>query len=160
MLNGFGYTLFTIPSRDLETTWRDVSELSVQQSMPSSVADQINAESALVSKEISLRRFAKSRLYTGGRILHVIRRKKTEMEKWVWSEFLTVFLYSNFNYRKARTGGPTFEMRWCQAEEFQEFRVMPRMVLDHLPDNVFKCLTTVLEDQKTQKDSKVSLQSL
>lgn len=81
MLNGFGYTLFTIPSRDLETTWRDVSELSVQQSMPSSVADQINAESALVSKEISLRRFAKSRLYTGGRILHVIRRKKTEMEK-------------------------------------------------------------------------------
>lgn len=81
MLNGFGYTLFTIPSRDLETTWRDVSELSVQQSMPSSDVDQVSAESALVSKEISTRRFAKSRLYTGGRILHVIRRKKTEREK-------------------------------------------------------------------------------
>lgn len=75
---------------------------------------------------------------------------------------LTNFLNSNFNFiaRKSRTGGPTFEMRWCQAEEFQEFRVMPRMVLDHLPDNVFNVLTTVLEDQKTQKDSKVSLQSL
>lgn len=83
MLNGFGYTLFTIPSRDLETTWRDVSELSVQQSMPSSDIDQVSAESALVSKEISTRRFAKSRLYTGGRILHIVRRKKTEMEKWV-----------------------------------------------------------------------------
>lgn len=80
MLNGFGYTLFTIPSRDLETTWRDVSELSVQQSTPSD-ADQMNSESALVSKEISLRRFAKSRLFTGGRILHIVRRKKTEMEK-------------------------------------------------------------------------------
>lgn len=84
MLNGFGYTMFNIPSRDLETTWRDVSELSVQQTedAPSSIDDdKINAEAALVSKEISSRRFAKSRLYTGGRILHVIRRKKTEMEK-------------------------------------------------------------------------------
>jgi sn1-specific diacylglycerol lipase len=51
-------------------------------------------------------------------------------------------------------------MRWCQAEEFQEFRVMPRMVTDHLPDNVFKTLTTILEEQKSPKDSKVSLQSL
>lgn len=51
-------------------------------------------------------------------------------------------------------------MRWCQPEEFQEFKVMPRMVLDHLPDNVFKTLTTILDEQKTQKDSKVSLQSL
>ncbi|KAL7022366.1 hypothetical protein ACKWTF_012212 [Chironomus riparius] len=140
LLNGFGYTMFTIPSRDLETTWRDVSDLSVQQSVHSP-SDQVNAEAALVSKEISLRRFAKTRLYTGGRILHIIRRKKTEMEK------------------KTKTGGPTYEMKWCQPEEFQEFRVMPRMVLDHLPDNVFKCLTTILEEQKVQ-DSKVSLQSL
>lgn len=81
MLNGFGYTLFTIPSRDLETTWREVSEISVQQSMPLSDIDQVSSESALVSREISLRRFAKTRLYTGGRILHVVRRKKTEMEK-------------------------------------------------------------------------------
>jgi sn1-specific diacylglycerol lipase len=82
MLNGFGYVLFKIPSRDLETTWRDVSDLSVQQSAPSSSdIDQVNAEAALVSREISSRRFAKTRLYTGGRILHIIRRKKTELEK-------------------------------------------------------------------------------
>lgn len=86
MLNGFGYTMFNIPSRDLETTWRDVSELSAQlnEDAASSIdVDKINAEAALVSKEISSRRFAKRRLYTGGRILHIIRRKKTEMEKWV-----------------------------------------------------------------------------
>lgn len=28
MLNGFGYTIFGVPSRDLETTWRDVTEIS------------------------------------------------------------------------------------------------------------------------------------
>lgn len=83
MLNGFGYTMFNIPSRDLETTWRDVSELSTQsEAIPSnSDSDKVNAEAALVSNEISSRRFAKTRLYTGGRILHIIRRKKTEMEK-------------------------------------------------------------------------------
>lgn len=79
MLNGFGYTMFSIPSRDLETTWRDLSDLSSQQS--DSHQSPVNAEAALVSKEISARRFAKTRLYTGGRILHIIRRKKTEMEK-------------------------------------------------------------------------------
>jgi sn1-specific diacylglycerol lipase len=51
-------------------------------------------------------------------------------------------------------------MRWCQPEEFQEFKVMPRMVLDHLPDNVFKTLTTILDEQKTPRDLKVSLESL
>lgn len=88
MLNGFGYTMFTIPSRDLETTWKNVSELSSQPpSAPLSSTsevnqdDLVNAEAALVSKEISSRRFAKTRLFTGGRILHIIRRKKTEMEK-------------------------------------------------------------------------------
>lgn len=28
MLNGFGYAIFGVPSRDLETTWRDVTEIS------------------------------------------------------------------------------------------------------------------------------------
>lgn len=148
MLNGFGYTMFNIPSRDLETTWRDVSDLGVHQDsvLTPFDDDKINAEAALgtalFSKEISSRRFAKTRLFTGGRILHIIRRKKTEIEK------------------KTKTGGPTFEMRWCQPEEFQEFKVMPRMVLDHLPDNVFKTLTTILEEQKSSKASNLSLQSL
>lgn len=148
MLNGFGYTMFNIPSRDLETTWRDVSDLGVNQDsvLTPMDDDKINAEAALgtalFSKEISSRRFAKTRLFTGGRILHIIRRKKTETEK------------------KTKTGGPTYEMRWCSPEEFQEFKVMPRMVLDHLPDNVFKTLTTILEEQKSNKGSNVSLQSL
>jgi sn1-specific diacylglycerol lipase len=85
MLNGFGYTMFNIPSRDLETTWREVPESTNQNSNTKDIntleIDEINAEAALVSREITSRRFAKSRLYTGGKILHIIRRKKTEIEK-------------------------------------------------------------------------------
>lgn len=37
-------------------------------------------------------------------------------------------------------------MRWATAEDFIELRVMPRMLLDHLPENVCKTLETVLEE--------------
>lgn len=40
-------------------------------------------ESRLLSREIAVRRFARNRLYTGGKILHIVRRKKTELEKYV-----------------------------------------------------------------------------
>lgn len=40
-------------------------------------------------------------------------------------------------------------MRWATAEDFTELKVMPRMFLDHLPDNVFRALTTIMEDQKS-----------
>lgn len=148
MLNGFGYALFGVPSRDLETTWHDVSEFSVQlneqnQNLAPEVnpisLDTINSEAALLSREISVRRFAKTRLYTGGRILHIVRRKKTELEK------------------KTKTGGCTYEMRWAVPDDFSEFKVMPRMLLDHLPDNVFKTLSTILEEQKATSLSSTTL---
>jgi sn1-specific diacylglycerol lipase len=87
MLNGFGYTMFNIPSRDLETTWREVPESAHSSSStknnPNSLEmdDEINAEAALVTREITSRRFAKSRLYTGGKILHIVRRKNTDVER-------------------------------------------------------------------------------
>lgn len=39
-------------------------------------------------------------------------------------------------------------MRWATADEFTEFRIMPRMLLDHLPDNILKTLSTVIEENK------------
>lgn len=47
------------------------------------------------------------------------------------------------------TGGPTFEMRWAAAEEFTELKVEPRMLLDHLPENLEKVVDTVLSEQRT-----------
>lgn len=34
MLNGFGYAIFGVPSRDLETTWRDVTEITTSTVKP------------------------------------------------------------------------------------------------------------------------------
>lgn len=40
-----------------------------------------------------------------------------------------------------------YEMRWAQAEEFTKLSVMPRMLLDHLPENIERALATLLEQQ-------------
>ena len=39
-------------------------------------------------------------------------------------------------------------MRWAIAEDFREVKVMPRMLLDHLPENVYKALNTILYEQR------------
>lgn len=88
-----------------------------------------NPEANLLAKDVTLRRFSRARLFPAGRILHITRRKKTKQE------------------RKTGTGGPTYEMRWATAEEFMEIKVEPRMLLDHLPENVEKVLDTVLSEQ-------------
>lgn len=41
-----------------------------------------------------------------------------------------------------------YEMRWAQTEEFTKLSVMPRMLLDHLPENIEKALARLLEQQK------------
>ncbi|XP_060529277.1 diacylglycerol lipase-beta-like [Cylas formicarius] len=133
LLNGFGYALFGVPPGDLESTWRDetLPEPGRSPLLESSIIPTVAAstEAALLSRDLSVRRFSKIRLYTAGRILHIISRKKTKAE------------------RKAGTGGPDFEMRWAKAEDFMELKVMPKMLLDHLPDNVYKTLDTILKEQ-------------
>lgn len=86
-------------------------------------------EAGLLSRDITQRRFSKAPLFTAGRILHIVHRKKTKAE------------------RKAGTGGPSYEMRWAVAEDFMQLKVMPRMLLDHLPENVYKTLDTILREQ-------------
>lgn len=39
-------------------------------------------------------------------------------------------------------------MRWAVAEDFMQLAVMPRMILDHLPENVEKVLDTILQEQQ------------
>lgn len=51
--------------------------------------------------------------------------------------------------RKAGNGD-SFEMRWVPAEDFTEIRIMPKMLLDHLPENVYKTLDTVINEQRTE----------
>ncbi|KAI4462137.1 diacylglycerol lipase -related [Holotrichia oblita] len=154
LLNGFGYALFGVPPGDLESTWKNddlesttpgTSPLLGRRPVPTVAASTVGIlfimttksfishsfqEAALLSREIGVRRFSKTRLFTPGRILHIVSRKKTKAE------------------RKAGTGGPSFEMRWATAEDFMEFKIMPKMLLDHLPENVYKTLETILTEHK------------
>ncbi|CAH0555976.1 unnamed protein product [Brassicogethes aeneus] len=137
LLNGFGYALFGVPPGDLESTWRDETTPSGESPLLGREVVQTVAastEAALLSRDISVRRFSKARLFTAGRILHIVSRKKTKAE------------------RKAGTGGPSYEMRWATAEDFMEVKAMPRMLLDHLPENVYKTIDTVLREQKIDHD--------
>ena len=38
-------------------------------------------------------------------------------------------------------------MRWAQPEDFMEMSVMPRMLLDHLPENLERSLATLIRQQ-------------
>lgn len=69
------------------------------------------------------------------------------------SNILKIFndkLYVIFFFcrKKLKIKEKTFEMRWAQPEEFTELIVMPRMLLDHLPENLGKVLNRLAEQQK------------
>lgn len=139
MINGFGYALFGVPSKDLESTWRnDVSTAppSLQGQLPllydpyHNHSMESNLEANPLAKDVTIRKFSRTRLYTPGKILHITYKKKTKQE------------------RKTGTGGPTFEMRWAGIDEFTDLKIEPRMLLDHLPENVEKVLDTVLSEQR------------
>ncbi|XP_041976956.1 diacylglycerol lipase-beta isoform X1 [Aricia agestis] len=138
MLNGFGYALFGVPTRDLESTWRRPEDLEAQRCDDSDAlltVSTVSAEAALLSRNVFARRFSSARLFTPGRILHIMRRKRMGIENETEEE------------RKVRTQEPTYEMRWACPEDFMELQVMPRMLLDHLPENVHRTIQTVLEER-------------
>jgi sn1-specific diacylglycerol lipase len=123
ILNGFAYALLGIPSRDLEKTWYDVNEVSTQSNHSSTLLDpQIIATITnvscncdyssyflfycLLTQEATLlhgssENKSRPRLFNGGKILHIARKKKGEMEK----KLPTVY-----------------EMRWAQPEDFTEMK--------------------------------------
>ncbi|XP_039746906.1 diacylglycerol lipase-beta isoform X1 [Pararge aegeria] len=142
MLNGFGYALFGVPARDLESTWRRPEDLEANNSDDSDAllvqsVSTVSAEAALVSRNVFARRFSSARLFTAGRILHIVRRKRMGIEK------------------KVRTQEPTYEMRWACPEDFMELQVMPRMLLDHLPENVHRTIQTVIEEKHSYRVTQV-----
>ncbi|XP_037973508.2 diacylglycerol lipase-beta isoform X2 [Plutella xylostella] len=148
MLNGFGYALFGVPARDLESTWRRPEELEAPPSDDSSDAlliQSVSTEAALLSRNVFARRFSSARLFTAGRILHIVRRKRMGIENPNGTE------EREETERKVRTQEPTYEMRWACPEDFMELQVMPRMLLDHLPENVYDTIETVLNERQSYR---------
>ncbi|CAH0394561.1 unnamed protein product [Bemisia tabaci] len=138
-LNGFGYALFGVPSRDLESTWRAdrLRTPANQRSSPLLSKSSIIEVVVPTANDIAHRRFSKSRLFPAGKILHITYKKKSKEEK-------------KAAKKSGERSGETFEMRWAHPEDFVELRIMPRMLLDHLPDNIHKTIRTVLDEQITE----------
>ncbi|XP_051153410.1 diacylglycerol lipase-beta-like [Leptopilina boulardi] len=144
VLNGFGYMLFGVPDRDLNRTWRNGNTIN---SIPGQLPLLVEADSArqretrIFERDLSRRRFSKVRLFTAGRILHIVRCKNPSTDK----------------KKKKNNKDRKYEMRWAQAEDFMEMSVMPRMLLDHLPENLELALATLI---KQQDETPVYLDSL
>ncbi|XP_043519402.1 diacylglycerol lipase-beta-like isoform X2 [Frieseomelitta varia] len=135
VLNGLGYMLFGIPEKDLEKTWNIDIINTVSGATPLLNNRNLNSieENRIYERDVTKRRYSKVRLYIGGRILHIVRCKPESSEN---------------ESKKQNKEEQKFEMRWAQPEEFSELLVMPRMLLDHLPENIDKTITTLLEQQK------------
>lgn len=134
VLNGFGYALHGVPEKDLNKIWTNhnfenpvpgQSPLLIQSRTTNHVEDRI------LTRDITQRRYSKVRLYNAGRILH-ISRCKNEPDL----------------IRKKKKREMNYEMRWAQPEEFTEVLVMPRMLLDHLPENIDVAIGKLIEQQK------------
>ncbi|XP_076176575.1 diacylglycerol lipase-beta isoform X2 [Ptiloglossa arizonensis] len=137
VLNGLGYMLFGIPERDLSKTWTNCNVITTS----SGVTPLLNEREAMRAEEsnkyerdITKRRFSKTKLYTGGKILHIIQCKSEEKQPIGHS-------------KKQKTKEKKYQMRWAQPEEFTELIVMPRMLLDHLPESIERALTALLGEQ-------------
>uniref|UniRef100_A0A6V7J2K3 Uncharacterized protein n=1 Tax=Bracon brevicornis TaxID=1563983 RepID=A0A6V7J2K3_9HYME len=129
VLNGFGYIVFGVPDRDLNRTWRSAHTLNSIAGqlplLPESAGVRIG-QTRVLERDVSRRRFSQVRLYNAGRILHIYKCKPEDKKS-----------------KEKR-----FEMRWAQPEDFMELSVMPRMLLDHFPENVFEALAGLVKQQE------------
>ncbi|KAK0072014.1 hypothetical protein PV325_012024, partial [Microctonus aethiopoides] len=135
VLNGFGYVLFGVPDRDLNRTWRNGNTInSIPGQLPLLSESPIlrQNETMILERDVARRRYSMVRLYNAGRILHIARCKN----------------YTDDNGNKPSKKDRQYEMRWAQPEDFMELSVMPRMLLDHLPENLEKAMASLLEQQK------------
>ncbi|XP_046822696.1 diacylglycerol lipase-beta-like isoform X1 [Vespa crabro] len=135
ILNGFGYALHGVPEQDLDKTWTTsdiINSIPGQSPLLTYSETTNNVENTVLTSNISQRRFSKMRLYNAGLILHLARCKHTETD----------------TKRKKKKNEKKYEMRWAQPEEFTKMIIMPRMLLDHLPENLENALATLIEQQK------------
>ncbi|XP_046402970.1 diacylglycerol lipase-beta-like [Ischnura elegans] len=151
ILSGFLYTITGIPSKALQdSVWKMdheaedkmVKKKSTLEAIPGKhipfpclYGPPISAEASVLDRDIGKRRFSQQRLYSPGRILHLMYRKRNRDEK-----------------GRGRTG-PRFEAFWRQPEHFLQLEVMPRMVLDHLPENVLAAVNDILNHHDLAGDT-------
>ncbi|XP_052757543.1 diacylglycerol lipase-beta-like isoform X2 [Galleria mellonella] len=76
------------------------------------------------------------RLFIAGRVLH-IRRHKPD--------------------RKSGKQEPKYSIKWAIPDDFNVVQVMPRMLLDHLPENVYDAVKSVVSESRTSASRSVQV---
>lgn len=159
-----------MPPRDLEATWKDetfpeptrsplltsraiqtVAGTTVIQKKHSRITVNLKLDitgSSFVFQRLECTKvFQNQAVHSREDTAH--SQQKENQNRQVKRSFSCKYLIYYLDYcRKSGNGGPGYEMRWAPAEDFMELKVMPRMLLDHLPDNVYKVLDTILREQK------------
>lgn len=106
-----------------------------------------------------------TRLYPPGRILHVVRKyprnninDSFDETKSKTSNTTNKYCYkdtANLSYRLNNSNSsnniPVYQVIETDNENFNELLISPRMLQDHMPDNLIKCMKAVLEEPAPKK---------
>ncbi|XP_065334856.1 diacylglycerol lipase-beta-like isoform X2 [Cloeon dipterum] len=142
LVDGFMYVLFGVPDRVLERTWENANADEKRKRRSTSqyrtikklvIGPAHSIEASRLACNVASRRFSEQRLYSPGKILHITRCKSAG---------------PNGTDRRRH-----HELRWASKEHFTQLRVMPRMILDHLPENILAALDDLLDEHEQRVSS-------
>ncbi|XP_059481731.1 diacylglycerol lipase-beta-like isoform X2 [Neocloeon triangulifer] len=137
LLSGFMYVLFGVPDHVLEQTW-EIADEKLER-IPTKryraihklvMGPPTSIEASRLACNVGRRRFSEQRLFSPGKILHITRCKSSG---------------PSGNGRRRH-----HELRWAGKEHFTQLRVMPRMILDHLPENILAAMDNLLAEHEEQ----------
>ncbi|XP_031847279.1 diacylglycerol lipase-beta [Nomia melanderi] len=135
--NSLGYMLFGIPEKDLTKSWCScnvISKTAGELPLLNEQNEVTMEEGKKFERDLTIRKYVSQRLYPGGKILH-LRKIKPETKQ------------SEEKRKKESRKERKYEMRWAEADEFQDILVMPRMLWDHLPNTIEHALKVLVEEQ-------------
>lgn len=80
------------------------------------------------------------KLYPPGRILHIVRQYPTDRHE-------KESAYESF-------APPVYQIIENDNKHFDELLISPRMIQDHMPDNLIKCMRAVLDEPLPKKSTR------
>jgi len=152
------YVLFGVPDSVLEQTWEAADEKLERGSTKRKyraihklvMGPPTSIEASKLACNVAERRFSEQRLFSPGKILHITRCKSSGTN-------LKMNRNSDLTHWVAGPSGSDrrrhHELRWAGKDHFTQLRVMPRMILDHLPENILAALDSLLEENEERLHS-------
>ena len=114
-------------------------------------------------KNVKKEKFSLTKLYPAGKILHIVRKysrhnfndfnalESTTKSAAVRSKATASFCYlfkenETTKESKADQSQPVYQVIEANNENFNDILISPRMIHDHMPDNLIKCMKAVFKN--------------